>query len=72
MDRRADRLYAELEPLIQALNGAAYPPRIRLITANCLSMCGVGPNCVIYPDDEVFHQLTSEKLRRLVEEHLRE
>ena len=71
MDRRADRIYAALEPMIAALNGDTYPPPIRLTTANCLSMCGAGPNCIIYPGEIVFNQLTVEKLPQLVQDYLR-
>jgi (2Fe-2S) ferredoxin len=70
MDRRADKLYAALEPMLEALNGDAYPPRVRLTTANCLSMCGAGPNCIIYPDNIALNQLTVEKLPQLVKEYL--
>jgi (2Fe-2S) ferredoxin len=70
MDRRADKLYAALEPLLEALNGEAYPPLVRLTTANCLSMCGAGPNCIIYPDNIALNQLTVDKLPQLVKEYL--
>lgn len=71
MDRRADKLYALLDPMIQVLNSETYPPRIRLTTANCLSMCGAGPNCIIYPEGEMFHQLNAETLVEMVEDFLR-
>ncbi|NDJ36466.1 MAG: (2Fe-2S) ferredoxin domain-containing protein [Chloroflexi bacterium] len=31
--------------------------------ANCLSMCGAGPNLVIYPEDRAINGLTPESLR---------
>jgi (2Fe-2S) ferredoxin len=70
MDRRADKLYALLDPMIQEMNGDAYPPRIRLTTANCLSMCGAGPNCIVYPEGQVFNGLNAEKLVQMVEQYL--
>jgi (2Fe-2S) ferredoxin len=59
LGRRADALLKRLEPAVAALNDTASPHRIRLETANCLSMCERGPNCVIYPDDIVFNRLGS-------------
>ncbi len=70
MDRRADKLIARLEPLLEDINGETYPPPIRLVTANCLSMCGAGPNAILYPTGEVFNGLDETKLLQLVAEKL--
>lgn len=35
-------------------------------TANCLSMCGAGPNLIVYPDDRAYHALTPSSLRAIV------
>ncbi len=72
MDRRAKKLYEHLQPLIDDINGDAYPPVVKLETANCLSMCGVGPNLVIYPEALSFHQLDLAELQRIVTEHLKD
>lgn len=66
MDRRADKLHKQLEALLAEVNGDAYPPPIKLTTANCLSMCGAGPNCIIYPENEAHNALDAEKIAALV------
>jgi NADH:ubiquinone oxidoreductase subunit E len=38
--------------------------------ASCLSMCGAGPNCIVYTDgSEVFNGLTPEQLADLLERY---
>lgn len=69
--RRADKLYALLQPLLDDINGGDYPPRVRLETATCLSMCGAGPNLIIYPDKIECHWVDEAALRRIVDDHLR-
>lgn len=66
LDRRADTIHAALQPLVEAANGEAYPPRIRLETANCLSMCGAGPNALVYPEGRVFNRLDTGRLSELL------
>lgn len=70
MDRRADKLLKIAEPLVESLNEGVYPPCIRLETANCLSMCGAGPNAILYPDGLIFHHLDEKALRQLFADHL--
>ncbi|GEM_PF-925995 len=75
LGRRAERLYAQLQPLVNDLNTHAPPnARIKLETARCLSMCAVGPNCVLYPDDVVFNKLkdsdVEEKIAPILKEML--
>jgi (2Fe-2S) ferredoxin len=72
MDRRADKLYKQLQPMIDELNGDTYPPLVRLEIANCLSMCGAGPNCLIHPGALPFNHLDAGKLKAIVEEYLKE
>lgn len=72
IDRRADKLYRTISPLIDALNGEGYPPRVRLVTANCLSMCGAGPNCIIQPGGRPFNKLDADRLREIVERYLKD
>lgn len=72
MDRRADKLLRRLEPLVDEINGGVYPKPVKLEIANCLSMCGAGPNIVIYPADEVFNHVTEALLETIIGEHVRE
>jgi (2Fe-2S) ferredoxin len=70
LGRRADKLYKTLQPLVAELNGAAYPRCIKLETATCLSMCGQGPNLVLYPENISFNQLDEATLEKVIREHL--
>lgn len=70
LGRRADTLYKRLVPMVAELNGDHYPPCIKLETARCLSMCGYGPNLVIYPEDQVFNKLDEATLETAVRAHL--
>lgn len=66
LGRRADRLLAPLETRVAALNDAFGERRIRLETANCLSMCGAGPNLIVYPQGRVFNSLTESDLEAVL------
>jgi (2Fe-2S) ferredoxin len=67
MGRRADALLRVIEPAVAAINDASGQRRVKLETANCLSMCERGPNCVIYPQDRVFNRLTPGDAERVIE-----
>lgn len=71
MDGRADKLLKKLEILIDEINGDQYPKPVKLEIANCLSMCGAGPNIIIYPDDAVFNHVTEDMLNEIVDEYVR-
>ena len=71
MDRRADKLLKRLDTLVDEINGDQYPKPVKLEIANCLSMCGAGPNIVIYPDDEIFNHVTEDILDQIVNEYIR-
>lgn len=45
---------------------------LRWEIANCLSMCGAGPNLIVYPDDHEYHHLDEAALRALLDELLAE
>ncbi len=68
LGRRADKLYKQLQPLVAEANAGG--ANLKLETARCLSMCGAGPNLVIYPNDLVFNQLDEAGLAALVRECL--
>lgn len=71
MSRRADGLYRRLELLVDELNGDQYPKPIKLETANCLDMCGAGPNLVIYPEGVVCNGVTEAMLEEILSQHVR-
>lgn len=72
MGRRADKLLKRLEVLVDEVNGDQYPKPIKLEIANCLSMCGAGPNIVIYPEGVVCNGVDESMLDRIVETYLKD
>jgi (2Fe-2S) ferredoxin len=38
--------------------------------ANCLSMCGAGPNLIVYPDETEYHTLDRESLEQVIADYL--
>jgi len=62
------------EPLYERLRAEWGDPRPAFMArgpvtweiANCLSLCGGGPNLVIYPDEEWHHQLDADTLERVI------
>jgi (2Fe-2S) ferredoxin len=71
LGRRADKLWRILEPAVDELNGSVRPPCLKLERANCLSMCAVGPNLVIYPEDAVYNKLDEAAVHKLIADELR-
>jgi (2Fe-2S) ferredoxin len=71
MSRRADVLFKRLESLVDDLNGDQYPKPIKLETANCLDMCGAGPNLVIYPEGVACNGVNEAMLDEIVEQYVR-
>ena len=69
--RRADKNLAQLQPLVDALNAGEYPPPIKIETATCLSMCGAGPNLIIYPGQVICNGVDNHQILRIVEEYLK-
>ena len=71
MGRRADKLLKRLEVLVDEFNGDQYPKPVKLEIANCLSMCGAGPNIVIYPEGVICNGVDEKMLDAIVEDHVR-
>jgi NADH:ubiquinone oxidoreductase subunit E len=67
MGRRSDKLLTILEARIDELNGDQYPKPIKLETANCLSMCGAGPNLIVYPEGAVYNAVDEAMLEAIFE-----
>jgi NADH:ubiquinone oxidoreductase subunit E len=43
---------------------------LRWEIANCLSMCGAGPNLVIYPEDAAVNYLDEKQLAAILDEQI--
>ncbi len=71
MGRRADNLSKRLEAALDEINGDQYPRPVKLEIANCLSMCGAGPNLVIYPEGALFSHLDDAALEVVIETRLK-
>jgi (2Fe-2S) ferredoxin len=61
-----------LETAVAAINADCSPAKrpIKLEIARCLSMCAIGPNCVVYPDDVAYNKLDEATLKMLIADHL--
>jgi len=71
MGRRADKLLKRLEIVVDEVNGDQYPKPVKLEIANCLSMCGAGPNIVIYPEGVICNGVDETMLETIVNEHVK-
>jgi (2Fe-2S) ferredoxin len=69
--RRADKLYQRLEAVLDDINGDQYPKPVKMETANCLSMCGAGPNLVLYPEGMAFNHLDEKALDEFINAYLK-
>ncbi len=72
ISRRADQLYKRLEAQVDAINGDQYPKPVKLETANCLDMCGAGPNLVIYPEGVICNGVDDKMLDQIIDKHLKQ
>lgn len=69
---------SQAEPLYERLRQALGDPRPAFMSrapvtweiANCLSMCGTGPNLIVYPEKAIYHALDLEALEAIIAEHL--
>ena len=69
MGRRADKRLPRLRDAVDAAN-ADDPLCASLRTANCLSMCALGPNLVVYPEDAVFNKLDAARLEQVIADYV--
>ena len=68
--RRGDKLFARLSAAVDEAN-AADPLCASARQVNCLDMCAVGPNLIVYPEDAVFNQVDADKLEQVIEKFIR-
>lgn len=71
MGRRADKIFSRLEELVTECTGDQLPNPVKLEIANCLSMCGAGPNLVIYPEGIVYNGVELSMLPAILDAHLK-
>lgn len=68
MSGRAKPLYRQLDEAVYEMTGGdLFTGPVKLEIANCLSMCGVGPNLMIYPEARAVNDLDTAKLERIIE-----
>lgn len=68
------------EPLYEGLHAAFGDPGPAFMAhgpvswevANCLDMCGAGPNLILYPENEDFHALDAARLQAIIDRLKRE
>lgn len=72
LGRRADILHKRLQEAVNEANAGCETPCVSLRTANCLSMCGAGPNLVVYPEDDVYNQLDAEGLEQVIAKYVKQ
>lgn len=71
MGRRADKILKQLEVLVEEVNGDQYPKPVKLEIANCLSMCGAGPNIVLYPEGVIYNNADESMVQIIVDSRLK-
>jgi (2Fe-2S) ferredoxin len=70
MGGRVKPLYRQLEAHVVRINGDQFPGPVKLEVANCLSMCGAGPNLMLYPDARAVNGLDADKLDQFLHQNL--
>jgi (2Fe-2S) ferredoxin len=65
---QAEALYERLRQALGEISPAwASTQRVHWEIANCLSMCGAGPNLIVYPDSMDFHHVDPEALEAILD-----
>ena len=72
MGRRADKLLRRLEVMVDEINGDQYPKPVKLEIAICLSMCGAGPNIVIYTEGVICNGVDESMLDAIVDDYVKD
>lgn len=63
-------LYQILKDRLKELKLHEGPDRIHRSQCHCFGVCKGGPIVVVYPDEVWYYRVTSDKLERIVQEHI--
>ena len=63
-------VYAHLKERLKELGLHEGAARIQRSQCHCFGICEDGPLAVVYPDGIWYHRITSEKMERIIQEHL--
>ena len=68
---KAQLLYEQLSTLLGDLGNYSNPYRVKRGITPCLGVCSGGPLLVVYPDGIWYHHVDIERLKIIVDQHLR-
>ena len=58
------------DAMVEAVEEAGLTDQVAVIEAGCMGTCAVGPVVYILPDETYYTEMTPERVRRVVQEHL--
>ena len=66
----SESVYQGLKERLKELKLHEGAERIQRTQCHCFGVCQGGPIAVVYPEGTWYHHLTSEKMERVIQEHL--